>query len=269
MKGKFKQHRATPRSAGLLAAGLLLGAACMAQAQSAATAYLILNDQRQVDGTAVRVNAQGDYVIRTEVGERTFPAAQVLEAVGEKPAEFDRAVAALRAGQVEQAVPVLERIAQQNRRLGWDDEANTALGRAFLRGQDPQRAAAALEKISEPFLSRRPDVRVALWDALIGAGRGAVVEPLLDEAIRGGDRALAAQAQIRRGDLKMSRRQVEEAAMDYLRTVILFESQRAAQPEALFKAGTALRELRDPRAARLFETLSKEYADSEFAARIP
>lgn len=269
MKGNMKRNRATTRSASLFAAGLLLGAVCVGQAQTAQTAYLILRDQRQVDGTTVRVNAQGDYVIRTDVGERTFPAAQVLEAVGEKPAEFDRAVAALRAGQVEQAVPVLERIAQQQRRLGWDDEANAALGYAFLRGQDPQRAAAALEKVSQSFLTRRPDVRVALWDALIGAGRGAVVEPMLDAAVRDGDRALAAQAQIRRGDLKMSRRQVEEAAMDYLRTVILFDTQRAAQPEALFKAGMALRELRDPRAARLFETLSKEYADSEFAARIP
>ncbi len=243
--------------------------AALAQGHSAETAYIILRDQRQIDGTAVRVNAQGDYVIRTGVGERTFPAAQVLEAVGARPPEFDRAVAALRAGQLEQAVPVLERIAQQHRRLGWDDEANAALGRAFLRADDPQKAASALERISEPFLNRRPDVRVAQWDAMIAAGRGAAVEPKLDEAIRGGDRALAARAQIRRGDLKMSRRQIEEAAMDYLRTVVLFENQRDAQPEALFKAGMALRELRDPRASRMFETLASDFADSEFAARIP
>lgn len=268
MKGN-KRNRASTGILSLLAAGLLAAGAGAARAQSADTAFIILRDQRQIDGTAVRVNAQGDYVIRTGVGERTFPAAQVLEAVGAKPPEFDRAVAALRAGQLEQAVPVLERIAQQHRRLGWDDEANAALGRAFLRANDPPRAASALERISQPFLARRPDVRVALWDALIQAGRGAVVEPMLDEAIRGESRVLAAQAQIRRGDLKMSRRQIEEAAMDYLRTVVLFETQRDAQPEALFKAGMALRELRDPRAARMFETLAKDFADSEFAARIP
>lgn len=232
-------------------------------------AHLVLRDGRRIEAQSVRLNAQGDYVIRTDVGERTFPAAQVGEAVADKPAEFDRVLAMVKAGQMEQAVPLLEQIAVQNRGLGWDDEANAALGQGLLKAGTADRAAAALEKVSAGFLARRPDVRVSLWDAMIAAGRGAAIEASLDEAVRGSDRDLAALAQVRRGDIKMARRQLEEAVFDYLRTVVLFEPQKSVQPEALFKAGMALRELRDARAARMFETLSKEYADSEFASRIP
>lgn len=250
-----------------IAAGLL-GAACLASVSSDA-AYLVLQDNRRVEAASVRINAQGDYVIRTDVGERTFPAAQVMEAVADKPAEFDQALALMKAGQLEQAIPVLEQIASQNRGLGWDDEANAVLGQGLMKAGTADKAAAALERVSAGFLGRRPDVRVALWDAMIAADRASAVEASLDEAIRGADRALAAQAQVKRGDVKMSRRQLEEAVLDYLRTVVLFEAQKEVQPEALFKAGMALRELRDARASRMFETLSKEYADSEYVSRIP
>ena len=80
-------------------------------------------------------------------------------------------------------------------------------------------------------------------------------------------RDLAARAQVLRGDLKRKRRQLEPAVQDYLRTVILFENIRDVQPEALYKAGETLEELRDARAKDLFARLQREYPDSKYAAR--
>ena len=61
----------------------------------------------------------------------------------------------------------------------------------------------------------------------------------------------------------------ESMALDFddllMRTVILFEKQTGYQPEALFKAGTALESLRDNRSRALFEKPVQQYPASPFA----
>jgi len=78
---------------------------------------------------------------------------------------------------------------------------------------------------------------------------------------------LAARAQIRRGDVKMKRRQFEPAALDYLRTVALFKAEKDVQPEALYKAGLVLEELRHAKARHMFDRLIKEYPESAYARK--
>ena len=54
-------------------------------------------------------------------------------------------------------------------------------------------------------------------------------------------------------------------ALDYLRTVTLYKAVREVQPEALYKAGLTLEEMRHAKAQDLFDTLIEEYPQSEYA----
>jgi TolA-binding protein len=92
------------------------------------------------------------------------------------------------------------------------------------------------------------------------------LEPLLNKLIESGARGDAARAQIMRGDVRMAQNQVEAAALDYLRTVVLFESEQASQPEALLKTAQALEKLRDARAKEMYRTLAAKYPSSPQAA---
>ena len=74
-------------------------------------------------------------------------------------------------------------------------------------------------------------------------------------------------AQIMRGDIRQAQGQIEGAVMDYLRTVVLYEAERDAQPEALYKAAEGLDKPRDPRARALYKKLTSEYPSSPYAAK--
>ena len=72
-----------------------------------------------------------------------------------------------------------------------------------------------------------------------------------------------------RGDIQLAQNNIELAAMDYLRTAILFADVKDAeiQGEACFKAAQALEQLRDPRAKELYGKVVKEYGSSPYAAQ--
>ena len=55
--------------------------------------------------------------------------------------------------------------------------------------------------------------------------------------------------------------------MDYLRVVLLYESEKDVQPEALFKTAEALKALRDPRAPEYSKKLVEQYPDSPYAQK--
>lgn len=232
-------------------------------------AYLELLDGKRIEGSAVRVNAGGDYVIKTSAGDRTFPAKQVSEAVADKPAEYDKAMSLVKGEKYDEAISVLEGIARKNRKVGWDDQANKVLAQIFLEQNEGDKAYDSFRKMSPKF-RMRPDVRPLYWKTLLATDNITDLEKDLDAAIKNGaDRGAAARAQTMRGDVKMKRNQVEKAVLDYLRTVILFEAEKDAQPEALFKAASALQQLRDNKADDLFEKLKKEYPSSSYASQAP
>ena len=253
---------AAPRRAALAA----VGAVAFAWALPAPAATLLFKDGRTVEGTDLRVNAQGDYVITMSTGQRTYPAAQVQEATADRPAAYDQASQLVQAQRYDEALSLLEQIASAYRGLGWDDQANYQAARIHAGRGAYEQAEAGFRKLS-PRFRERPEVRIHLAQAQVETGAYAEAEGNLDELIRGAPRDIAARAQILRGDLKLKRRQLEPAVQDYLRTVVLFEAVREVQPEALFKAGEALEELRDARAKDLFATLQREYPATDYAAR--
>ena len=244
-------------------------AAALVMVGQAQAAHLILQNGKRVEGSSVRLTASGDYMIKTSAGDRTFPKAQVREAVADKPAEYDKAMALVKGKKFDEAAPALEAIARKYRGVGWDDQANKVLAQIYLDQNDGKKAYGAAKAISEGFRSR-PDVRAVYWQALLASDNMTELEKDLDAAIAdASDRGLAARAQTMRGDIKMKRNQTEKAVLDYLRTVILFESEKDAQPEALFKAAAALQQLRDGKADTLFAKLKKDYPESKYASQAP
>jgi TolA-binding protein len=121
--------------------------------------------------------------------------------------------------------------------------------------------------VSSPKSKEEADIQQAYQRALLGAKQYDKLEGLLNTTIKTGSRLDAARALIARGDIRAAQGQLESAVLDYLRTAVLFESEKDAQPEALFKTAEALKALRDPRAAEFSKKLVDRYPNSPYAQK--
>ncbi len=247
-------------SVAVVAVLAVTGMTCPSQA-----AFLMLTNGKKVEGSSLRLNAQGQYILETAQGVRTYEKAQVARAEADKPAGFDQAQELARSNP-DKAVEQLSAIARKSRGLGWDAKANLRVAQITSGQGKFEDAVKAFEALPD-YMMKNSDVRFAYWKALVEGGKSASLEGKLKAAIAEGDRGVSARAQLLRGDIKMKRRQLEPAALDYLRAAILYEDVREVRAEALYKAGDSLAELRDSRAGRLFDQLKSDYPDTEWAAK--
>jgi predicted negative regulator of RcsB-dependent stress response len=236
-----------------------------------AAPYVMMPNGSRVDGTAIRALANGDINLTTEMGVRTFPKGSYAKAVADKPAEYDQAVAARNAKKYDEAVPLLEGIATRFRDLGWDVEASKLLAQVLLEKGDAAGAVAAYEKLFllSPEAKQNADIAWGLRRAMLQAKQYPALLRQLDAVAAAGNRPEAARAQIMRGDIQVAQNNVELAAMDYLRTAILFQDVKdpAIQGEACYKAAAALEQLRDPRAKDMYKKVVADYGASPYAAQ--
>ena len=239
--------------------------AVLGMAAPSPAAFLVLTNGKKEEGTSLRLNAQGQYILETAQGVRTYAPSQVARAEADKPAGFDQALA-LASSNPDKAVEQLTAIARQTRGLGWDAKANLRVAQITSGQGKYEQAVKAFEALPD-YMMKSADVRFAYWKALVEAGNSSSLEGQLKAAIAEGDRGVSARAQLLRGDIKQKRRQLEPAALDYLRAAILYADVREVRPEALYKAADTLAELRDSRAGRLFDQLKSDYPDSEWAAK--
>lgn len=246
---------------GILLVGLLCSEAFPADP------YVILNNNKRLVGTRIRVNANGDIVLTTARGPMTFPRKSVRMAVAGKPAEFDRAAHLVKSGAHGDAVPILEKIVRKYRGLEWDNRGRELLAQAYFAKGDYRAAAKTCEVLfrEAPARPAGKELRATYWIALLRSKQISKLTPILNEAVAGGGRADAAAAQLIRGDIRIARNDVQNAVLDYMRTVLLFEDVKAVQPEALFKAAGCLEKLRDNRAKDLYRKLVDGYPDSDYA----
>jgi TolA-binding protein len=195
------------------------------------------------------------------------PRKQVERLEIDKPAEYDKAAQLVESKQYDAAIPVLDDLVTRYRMLVWDNQARELLAKAYLGKNDPKKAASAIDAIFEttPKEQATPEVRQLYWNALLMTQRNTVLRTDLDEAVAKGPRELAAVAMLVRGDLDKAEGKKEDALLNYLRVVILYEQFKAVQPEALFKAAQVLEELRDPRANAMRQRLASDYPDSKYA----
>jgi tetratricopeptide (TPR) repeat protein len=230
-------------------------------------ATVILSNGNRIDGTDVRAMRNGDVVLSTPSGQRTFARGTYTKAIADKPAAYDQARSLAGQGRQDEAIGLLEDIATQYRFLDWDNNALMAIAQIESSRNNHAKAVETYERLvsQSPELREESNVQWAYRDALLKAGLHDKLTPSLDQAIKSGSRADAARAQIMRGDIRMAKGEIEPAAMDYLRSAILFENEKDVQPEALLKAGQALDKLRDPRAKDMYRRLVEGYPQSSQA----
>jgi len=230
-------------------------------------ATVILSNGTRVEGTTIRASRNGDIILTTAAGQQTFPKGQYTKAIADKPPAFDQARTLAGQGKHDEAIALLEKIAVEYRFLEWDNNAMNAIAQIETTRGNHAAAVEVYERLlrQAPELKEDANVQVAYRSALLSAKMFDKLMPVLDQVISKGSRSEAAKAQIMRGDVRMSQGQLDAAVMDYLRTAILFEAETTIQPEALFKAGEGLEQLRDPRAKDMYRKLVQNYPTSTFA----
>jgi TolA-binding protein len=233
-------------------------------AMSAHAAYVLTTQGQRIDGTDIRARANGEIILTTPQGTRTFYPGQYVKAVADRPPEMDQALKLVQAKQYDEAIKILEDIALKYRFLDWDHQARFAIANAYSAKGDFVAAVNAFEKLfaANPKSREESEVLWAYRKALLDAQQFDKLEQQLQSVIATGSRTEAARAQLMRGDIRMAQNQVELAAMDYLRTAILFEAEKTVQPEALWKAGDALEKLRDSRAKEMYRKLVENYPNA-------
>ncbi|HPG00095.1 MAG TPA: tetratricopeptide repeat protein [Kiritimatiellia bacterium] len=253
------------RPHGSLWTGIFLAALFLAG--SAPAAYVITSSNQRIDGTDIRAKSDGEIILTTAQGTRSFYQGQYLRAVADKPAEIDKAAQMAEAKQYDEAIKLLEDVAVRYRFLDWDVQARVALPKVYLLKGDAAGAVTAYERLftSSPKTKEDQEVQWSYRQALLGAKQYDRLETVLKDVIAKGSRGDAARAQIMRGDIKAAQNQVEAAALDYMRTVILFASERSVQPEALMKAAESFEKLRDSRAKDIYKKIVDEFPTSSQA----
>ena len=246
-------------------------AAALAAGAAGAAPYVVLSNGQQVQGSAIRALANGDINLTMEMGMRTFPKGSYVKAVADKPAEYDQAAAAIKAQKFDAAVPLLQGIVAKYRYLGWDVEASKLLAQALLGKGDAEGAVKAYEQLFlvAPAEKQNADTAWGLRRAMLKAKQYPALIRQLDAVAAAGNRPEAARAQTMRGDIQLDQNNVELAALDYLRTAILFADVKDAAilGEATYKAAAALEQLRDPRAKDMYKKVATEFKTSPYAAQ--
>ena len=247
--------------------GLLLAQAALA------APYVILKDGvTRREGTRIRADKDGTIILTTAQGNIPFPRGQYAKAVMDEPPEFKPAAAAVAAGKIDdKVISTLEKIVSDCRYLNWDVEAQKLLAEALLKKGDAAGADAAYKKLYtfDPELQKNTDISWAHRRAMLAVKQYATLQKSLDAVAAAGPRTEAARAQNMRGDISLAQNRLEEAAMDYLRTAILFADVKDAEilGEATFKAAQVLEQLRDSRAKEMYRKCAEEYRSSSYAAK--
>lgn len=248
---------------------VMIGALAICTTAQAQNPFVILANGARVDGTDIRSRADGTIILTTPQGQVTYQRGQYQRAEAARPADFDRARQLAQQRNFDEALRLLDQIANNFRFLHWDNQARILSAQILSSRGDHAGAAAMYERLFQAAPDQRRESSV-LWGyltALAESKQYDKLNPQLEELIARGSRADAARAQVLRGDVKMAQGQVEPAVMDYLRSALLFETERAVLPEALFKAAEGLERLRDPRSRDLYRRVAQEFAGTPFAQR--
>ena len=262
----------TPRTS--LAIAALAAASVLLLAEAALAApYVILKDGvTKREGTRIRAERDGTIILTTAQGNVPFQPGSYSKAFTDEPQTFKPAKAAVDAGRVDdKVIASLEKIVSECRYLNWDIEAQKLLAEALLKKGDAAGADNAYKKLYtfDPELQKDTTIAWAHRKAMLEAKQYATLQKSLDAVAAAGPRAEAARAQNMRGDISLAQNRLDDAAMDYLRTAILFEDIKdpIIQGEACFKAAKVLEQLRDARAKELYRKCATQYPSSPYAAQ--
>lgn len=241
----------------------------LASSVQAETAILLKNNRKLTGKLLEWRESTQEYVLTTAETTIPIPLAQVARVVVDKPADFDKAVAQVKARQFDQAIPALEKIVRQYKRMNWDAEAARILAEACLESNNPKKAVSAMESLLAvvPRDQVSGTLQMTYWKALLASGATEQLQKELDKVIGTGAPELVAVAYVVRGNMYIKMGEEDSALSDFLKVTTLFQNQKEVQPEALFRAADLLDKSRDPRGADLRQKLKKEYPDNPYATK--
>lgn len=232
--------------------------------------YVILANGTRLDCTIIRRKLDGSLIVKLPAGQQEFTRADYKIAMADTPPEFTTGVQAFAAKNYQASIETMEKIASEKAGLEVDKQARYVIARAYIAMTPPKPAEAvaqfdALAKMYGEAVRKEPQVAVEYAGALLAAKQTDKLIPVLDELVQNAARSVAARAQTMRGQMREAQGQYDAALIDYMRTVVFFEKEADAVPEALFRAATVLEKKRDTRAKMLYKRIVDEYKDSPFA----
>lgn len=244
----------------------------IAAATASAAPYVVLKSGERKVGLTIRAKPSGEVTLSLAGGQQMILSKeQYVQAVADKPATFDAAVAAVQQKKFDEAVPALEKIMQETRYLEWDKAAGLQLAKAYEGKGDFANAIKTYETLLKDYPALETDPEAAVgWgmrNALLGAKQYAKLDPMLTKLMAGDNRAEAARATLMRGDMRADENKPEAAIRDYLRTVLFYSSEASVMPAALLRTAQSLEKQRDPRAKEFYRRLAEEYGSSPEAAQ--
>lgn len=274
MKAKLLPRASRARLASLAAVVALLAGSAAAQVAGRITT----TEDKAIQGTIRWKAVAKCYVVSTsrpgsaQIIDIEIAPDKVARVDVPPPKELQQAIQLVQSGKPAGATAVLEKIATEYAMLQWDEPATRWLAEAHLLNNDANAAVKACERViaNRQEAAYLGEMAVTYWQALRKSGKTAKLNDYIEEAIKSGGREAAANALILRGDVLMDQRLPREALKDgYLRVIVLYESLRAVQPEALFKAAKAFEALQQiPNAEKMRTMLRTQYGSSEYARQI-
>ncbi|QBG48730.1 hypothetical protein EGM51_15470 [Verrucomicrobia bacterium S94] len=193
-------------------------------------AYVVNNAGRQINGTEISAAADGRITLKTAGGQlMEFQKGQYKHAVADRPKELDIARQLIETGQGEKAVPYLKLAKKKCRFLKWDQEAVQLLADYYFAAEQYDLAVEAFLELEDQSV---PQNRQRLLQAMVKSGEVENALHMLDEDIRSGSRAAAAQAYLLRGKLKAGQGDPAGARRDRQKVAMFFRAQKALAEEA-------------------------------------
>lgn len=258
-----------------MAALLVLASGAGAQ-QTAIQGFITQRDGTRIPSVGAGVirwlPAREAYQIMADNVRLEIPLRQVRDVRVAKPRQFDAAENAVRTRNYQPAIPVLEKIMIDYRRLEWDIPAARLLTQAYMGLGNPAEAAKKAEVAiaGNPRVWQDMEFARLYWDALSKSGQSGKLGRILQQGIELGSRETAAAAQVMRGNIDFDQGRFREALTDgYLRTLMMFKDVKQVRPEALYKAVRAHEQLGEHSHAEKFrKMLLSEYPQSSYSKDI-
>ena len=254
-------------------AGTGLAVLCLAHNTFAINGTLVkAADGKRMNGDIRYQPASKQYIITANGVSMTLAANQVKEVMVPKPAGFDAAVRAVQSKQYAAALPKLEEIMNKYKMMQWDVPATRYAAEAQLGMGEAGKAVMLCETLirDNPAAQYTGEIASIYWQALVESGKTATLRKILESAAKGGDRQLAALAQLRRGDIDMKAGNYKEALVDgYLRTYVFFKQEAQYVPEALYKASQCFEQINESaNAEKMRKKLLAEFPDSAYSQKV-
>lgn len=252
----------------------ILGSAAVAVltgALGASADYIDLMNGNRIEGKDARRRTDGSVMIITANGRQEFAKGQYKVAVCEPaPAEMAQGVQAYRAKNYQQAIDILEKVADDKQGLEIDKTCRSVIARSYAAMNKGIEAPAQFDKLVKIYgaeVLKEPTVAVEYGNALLAAKQFDKLGAVLDGIIKDGPRTAAAKAQNIRGQQREVQGNLDAALLDYMRTAVFFGADGGdAAAEGLFRAAKILDAKKDQRAKGLYKRVAEEYKDSPFAA---